>query len=597
MSTIIMINRAGVQLILTLFLTGATAAQAAFFVSNDVSGELGYRYINSQYNDGDSSTSNMITGRINSDAYLWQPWFATLGFTLDLSQDQRSTSNGDESSNNFITGNVNLNVLPMSLYPFTASYQVSDSRIDSSSANDNPLLAQSTARQFTRNQLKLTQGVQGKRYRFNFHYDQDEADSDLGEQYTQEGYGVDYSLRGIKQNLSAKALFSTQSNNQNNNESDNIVVSVNHNYYPSSYTTLDTQASHVNSNNYIPSSSLTGITQQVNNTIDQASTTLGWHSSTMPLRINGSLRVHQMDYLIDNGTTSNNLGSSGINSSLGANYQFSDRLTGTISGTYNIQNINSQELHSDNESASLNYSSERYTISEFNYGWNSSLTGTNQQSDESNTQSVALTLGHGVTRDWRLQRRSNLRLSLFQSIQEAYSQSSGPASSMSDNTRHLTTSLNLGWSGSSDGGSNSMAQLSLSDTRGIIGDESSSQMANLQLSRSQILSNRSSLNGNLIWQAWHSIQESSPDEGIGQSSSASASYRFSRPFTLQQVNFVSDLRLTDNRPAVGAQTQEIFWDNRLNHEIGMMRSSLGLTMHDRLGTQSTILMFSVKRMF
>lgn len=588
---------AAVRRMLTLFMAGTTAVHAAWIVPKGVSGDLGYSYTNTSSDDGNDTSSNTVTARITGDAYLWQPWFSTLGGSIALSETQNSTNSGNETSQNIVTGELIMTVLPLSLYPFMAHYSASDSRIDSSSANDNPLLAQSTARQFSHNQLQLTQGILGKRYRINLRYNQSEALSDLNEQYTQEGYGIDYTLRGVKQNISATALFNNQSNNQNSNESDNMTVTLNHNYYPSNTSTLDSQASHVKSeNSYINS----GLTQQVSNTIDQASTSLGWRSSTMPLRINGSLRVHKMDYLLDDGTSNNTVLSEGFNSNLGASYQFTDRLSGSMSGQYSETRSDSNESKSHSESVSLNYNSERYTISEFDYSWNSGLSGTNQEGSESRAQSISLSLGHSASRSWHLERHSSVRLSLNQSLVESYTQGSDTSvidnNNTSANTRRLSHSLNLGWSGSDDGG-NSLAQLSLADSRGIIGDESSSQMATAQLSRNQTLSNRSSLNGNLTWQASHHIQPGSPDYGVGQSASASASYRFARPFTLQRVHFISDLRVTKNQPAVGEDTQETFWDNRLNHEIGMMRSSLSLTMRDHLRSRSTILMFTVKRVF
>jgi hypothetical protein len=584
------------RLRLTVLLTGTTAAQAAFIVPKEVSGDLGYSYTETRDDQEKSSSSNMLTARIIGNAYLWQPWFVTLGGTLALSQEQRGESNGSNSDGNYTTGEINLNVLPMSLYPFTVRYSVSDSRVDRSSANSNPLLAQSMASHFSRNQLQLSQGYYGKRYRFNLRYNNDEAKSDSGEQSLNEGYGLDYSIRLPRQNLTANVYVSSQSNNQNNNESDNQTFTVNHNYNPSSYTTIDTQASHVQSDNRYSS---TGLTQQVNTTIDQASTSINWRSASVPLRLHGALRVHQMDYLIDSGT-SNIIENGGFNSSLGASYQFSDRFSGSVNGQYSELRSNDTDSSSHNESASLSYTSTRHTIQEFDYGWNTSLTGTNQESGESSAQSIALSLGHGANRSWRLKRRSTVRLSLNQSLQESYTQSAGPTtigvSNTNDNTRRLGHSINLGWSDSDDGG-NSLAQISLSDSRGIIGDDSSSQMVNLQLSRSQVLSNRSSLNGNLTWQASHYIQQGSPDYGVGQSASASASFHFSRPFTLQRVSFVSDLRFTDTQPAAGEETQEVFWDNRFNHEIGMMRSSLGLSMRDHLGSQTTVLMFTIKRVF
>ncbi|MCW8917949.1 MAG: hypothetical protein OQL08_03950 [Gammaproteobacteria bacterium] len=581
------------RLTLTVVLAGATAAQAAFIVPRGVSGDLGYSYTETRDDQDNSSSSNLLTGRINGNAYLWQPWFATLGGTLALSHDQSRASGGGETDSNYVTGEVDLSVLPMSRFPFTAHYSVSDSHVDSSGVNDNPLLAQSTARHFSRNQLRLGQGYYGERYRFNLRYNNDEAKSDSGERSLNEGYGFDYSLRLPKQNLAANAYFSTQSNNQNSNESDNQTFTVNHNYYPSTTTTLDSQASHVQSDNRYGSS---GFTQEVNTTIDQVSTSLNWRSATRPLRLHGALRVHQMEYLLDDGS-STAIENGGFNSSLGASYQFTDRLLGSVNGQYSESNGDGSDSHSHGESASLNYASERYTLSGFDYGWNGSLGGSNQGSDESSAQSLNLSLGHGANRSWRLGRRSNLRLSLNQSVQESYTESSGTTTpDEASNTRRLAHGLGLGWS-ASGGGGNTMAQLTLSDSRGIIGDESYSQMANAQLSRSQNLSSRSSLNGNLSWQASHNVLEGTPDYGIGQSASASASYRFARPFTLARVNFLSDLRLTDNQPAVGEETQELFWDNRLTHEIGMMRSSLSLTVHDRLGSQTTVLRFKVKRVF
>ncbi|HEY0635564.1 MAG TPA: hypothetical protein VGE00_09280 [Gammaproteobacteria bacterium] len=591
---------AAARLILTISLTGATAAQAGLIVPQGVSGDLEYSYRNSRYENSYATSSNMLTGRLATHAYLWQPWLATMNFSLALTQDHTSTSAGTETNGHFTTGEANLNVLPASRYPFAARYVVSDSRLDSSSANDNPLLAQSTARQFTRNQLLLTQGAHGQSYRLNLRYNQDEAKSDLGEEYTQQGYGFDYSLRGNKQNLSATALFQNQANNQNSNESDNTVVSLNHNYYPSSYTTLDSLASHVKSNNYY-TASLTGLTQQVTSTIDQASTSLGWRSSTRPLRLHGGLRVHQMDYLLESGTTSNTLNSEGLNTSLGASYQFTERLMGSVGGQYGALRSDTSDVRAHNENAALSYSSERSSISDFDYGWNSSLSGSNQQSGESRAQVATLALGHSATRSWSLERRSSMRLSLSQTLEEGYTHSSGPAvigytGGMSGETRRLAHAINLGWMGSDLTGS-SLAQLTITDSRGILGDESRSQMVNAQLSRSQLLDNRSSLNGNLTWQAWHYILPGTPDYGIGQTTTASASYRYARPFTLQRVAFVSDLRLTDIQPAIGSGTQETFWDNRFTHEIGLMRSSLGLTFRDHLGIESTMLMASVKRMF
>lgn len=590
------------RLVLTALLAGSTVAQAEFIVPQRWWGDLEYSYRQARYTNSYSTTSNMVSGRLNTDAYLWQPWFATLSASLALSEDRSSSTSGTgtATTSHITTGEASMALLPLSRFPFTARYAVSDSRVDSSAANDNPLLAQSTARQFSRNQLQLSQGYYGDLYRLNFRYNNDEAQSDLGERYLQEGYGVDYSWRGLKQNLNANALFQTQSNNQSSNDSDNTVVSVNHSYYPSSQTNLDTVASHVKVDNFY-TTTLTGVTQQVTSNIDQASTSLGWRSSSRPLRINGGVRVHQMDYLLNDGTTSTTMQNEGFNSSLGAGYQFSDRLSGSVNGQYNALRSDSSEVRSHSEMAALYYSSERRTLRQFDYGWNSGLAATHQQSGASKAESTTLSLGHSASRSWTLEDRSALRLSLGQDLAEGYTHSSGPVAigyspGLVGETRRLGHSLSLGWMGSDPAGS-SMAQLTLSDSRGIVGDESSSQMVNAQLSRSQLLDNRSSLNGNLSWQAWHYTLPPTPDYGVGTTTTASANYQYVRPFTLQRVTFTSQLTLTDSQPALGAGVQESYWDNRFTHEIGMLRSSLGLTFRNHMGIESMMLLLSVKRLF
>lgn len=588
------------RLILTMSLTGAAAAQAEMIVSKGTSGDLEYSYRQTRYDPGYAITSNLLTGRIANESYLWQPWLATVGFSLALTEERSSDSNGADNINHFTTGEAHINLLPMSRYPFTARYLVSDTRIDTNGADDNPLLAQSMARQFTRDQLQLTQGINGDRFRINLSYTNDEASSDRGEKFSHDAYSVDYGFRGSKQNLNANAQLHTQSNNQSSNDSDNTVFSVNHNYYPSNYTNIDTLASHVKSNNYY-TTSFTGLTQQMTSTIDQASTSMNWRSSNSPLRIYGGLRVHQMDYLLDNGTATTSLQNEGFNSSLGANYQFTDRLMASVNGQYNILHNDSSEVRSHNEGATLNYTSAQRTIRSFDYSWNSYLSGSNQQSGESRAQSATLSLGHSASRSWSLEQRSSVRLSFSQNLQEGYTHSSGPAlysysTVYSGEIRRLVQSASLGWV-SNDQSGTSLAQITASDSRGIIGDDSSSQMVNTQLSRTQSLDNRSSLNGNLTWQAWHYTLPGLPDYGIGRITTAGLSYRYIRPFTLQRVTFVSDLRLSDIQPALGPSLQETYWDNRFTHEIGLLRSSLGLTLRDHMDVKSAMLTFSIKRIF
>jgi hypothetical protein len=65
---------------------------------------------------------------VAADTYIWQPWFATLDSTIDLT---RETNFGgtDGNDSNIVTGDVRLGVFPYSRYPTFLSYTRQDTRV------------------------------------------------------------------------------------------------------------------------------------------------------------------------------------------------------------------------------------------------------------------------------------------------------------------------------------------------------------------------------------------------------------------------------------------------------------------------------------
>src|SRR3972149_2610402 len=70
----------------------------------DLSGSLGYTYRSlSSSSDGDT-VSNQLRGTINGRSYLWQPWFATAGGSLTVTQDGTEFSDSSTNENTLVTG-------------------------------------------------------------------------------------------------------------------------------------------------------------------------------------------------------------------------------------------------------------------------------------------------------------------------------------------------------------------------------------------------------------------------------------------------------------------------------------------------------------
>jgi hypothetical protein len=84
---------------------------------------------------GDTTRSAGLVGDVEAASYLWQPWFAQVRLGLGFTASRSSTRNGDTlggegdtSTATGLTGGADLSLFPVSRFPFSARFSVSDSR-------------------------------------------------------------------------------------------------------------------------------------------------------------------------------------------------------------------------------------------------------------------------------------------------------------------------------------------------------------------------------------------------------------------------------------------------------------------------------------
>jgi len=101
-----------------LGISGSTYALFGKYLPLKLSGTLTYQYgyITSGVNAESETTS--LTGTINANGYIWQPWFATTSAALNLgvSNTETTSSSSDSTST---SGSFNLGVFPRSRFPFS----------------------------------------------------------------------------------------------------------------------------------------------------------------------------------------------------------------------------------------------------------------------------------------------------------------------------------------------------------------------------------------------------------------------------------------------------------------------------------------------
>lgn len=535
-------------------------APAVAFELVDVSGSVGYTYRAITGSSSSDASSNQLRAAVNAQSYLWQPWFATLTAGLRLTQDATDYQGaGTKTDTTVLTGDLDLNVLSQSRTPFSLSYRSSDSRVDTVQLPNT--VTTLGGREFTTQRLALRQSYfnnQGDR--FQARYDRNTWETRGGEDYLDHLIGAEMNLRRPRHTLIAKSSYQEIERNVMDQQTDTVVVNVDHYYHPNRAFRVDSMASHYDSETR--ATPAIGSTNLGDSTLDltQLSSFLFWRPQHRPLSFSAGVRVFGMS--AEN--AGNQLEQTSVSAMSGVFYQWTKnlRLDANVEGTV-IDN--DERTQSSRQRVGALYQSDlREIFARMTWNWYTSASVQHQDFSEESILTSVLRVGHDAQRLWLTDGRGTIRLSLSQSA--SGSQQSGDADQA---TQRIDHSGSLSWDKYSEGAT-TMVQLTLADSRGYGDQEDTQHFANLQLMRTQTLSIRSQLSGNLTVQYvrrdFIGMRDDDTVAATGQ-----LNFQHRDLFDIAQLRFHSDLRISHAALDEGIDRAE--WENRLSYAIGLLDTS------------------------
>jgi hypothetical protein len=579
--------RAGECIIRLLPLCALLWSAGVMALPVDMSGSVGYSYrsLNTDYSD---STSNQLLGILRASSYIWQPWFATaeggVTFAAD-SSDLSDSQNGNRSSSStskILSGDAVLNVLPQSQTPFRLSYQATDSRVDDTTI-ENPLIRLSGEDYKTTN-LDVSQSyITDAGHRIQARYGNRTWKSDVNGDYTDETAGLELDYKPAGQRLLARANVENVDQSRTDRHQDNLLVDVNHYYYPTDALRIDSTASLYNLDTTFDGA--TGLVDTTVTDIKQASSFLFWRPVDRRWTVSGGVRALQMK----GHDTAQSSDQTSFSASAGAFYQYTQRLRFDGSATFTKADVTGASQGSSSEHLGTLYQSDLADLKGFTYQWFASGSVDNQDDPDTSQQSLAASLGHDAEKTWWVGRATTVRFSINQSINENV-QSGGDA----DTINRLDHSATLGWNQAAGNGT-TLLQLTLADSRDLGGNGDAQQLVNFQASRQQNISRLSSLSGDLTLQTVRRDFTGGPNNRTETSGTGQINYQHMRAFGVNNLQFQSDLRLSQASTSEGAKRNE--WENRFDYRIGLTDISLSYRILDDDVNNSKILYFRVMRRF
>ncbi len=552
----------------------------------DLSGSVGYALRTLRGSSSLDTTSNQLRGVVNARSYIWQPWFATADASLRFTQDSSDYDGGASSTDtSIVSGDLDLNVLSQSRTPFSLTYNASDSRVDVISLAS-PLTTLGS-QEFQTRRLALKQSYfteQGDR--FQARYDRNKWSARDGDSYEDYLFGVEMDLRRQRHTLTAKTSYQETERNVLDQNTETTVFNVDHFYHPGRALRVDSMASYYGTDT--ASDQPLNSTNQGDSSTDlgQLSSFVFWRPVDSPLSMSGGVRVFDLN----GSTTGNSTELSSLSATGGLYYQMTKNLRLDANVEVGTNDNGEDSVTASRERMGALFQSDiREIFSRYTYQWHTSGSFQNQDTGEEAVQTAQVRLGHDAQRLWLTEGRGTFRLSLTQAV--SGSRLAGDADATSERLDH---SGSLSWD-QYDAFSTTMVQLTLADSRAFGDQEDSQQFANAQLLRSQTLTDRSTLSGNLTVQ---SVRRDFNDLGDDDTVTATGQLNYQQTglFTLPRLRFLSDLRLSQAATDEGVDRTE--WENRLDYAIGLLDTSLSWRWIDLNGDEDfNIIYFQVNRRF
>lgn len=496
-----------------------------------------------QLEDGTSTRQSVLFGDIDFVSYIWQPWFVQLraGLGVLLSSD-RASQDGSLSGgadNTSLTGRFGVSVFPASRFPFELRGDVTDSRSDGDSIGSN----------YRSERLSLSQGWRPLVGHGNLQFNLDHsrliaADGVVDTLSTLQATAM-HQRPGHSFDLGASISHNERSDSLA--QSDLSSLNGRHGYFPAPELRVDTLAS-VNDTRLRSAAG-----DEVGSDVRQISTLVSWkprdgqwlYAPGAPLHVTGSARWVDARSRFSGASA----GAQAFNATLGATKELSRawRLGGSAS-VGRVQTDAGPDTDSANLSAIVHWSPQALALAQWQYAPTASVNaGVTKTSRADVSKLAGVQAAHSLSRSIAFGDGRSLSLSVSQSA-AALRESSSPEVS-----RALAHSASAYWQSYDAASSQTLAGLTLSDSRTWERGRGSFQLVNFQLTRRTQLTRSSSWSANLTLQATRNDssqldpftgQRQIQGTGWQQFHSGSLNYENQRVFGVPRLRFT--LMLTAN---------------------------------------------------
>ena len=552
--------------------------EAATFIPLSLNGNVSYNY-GYVTSEGSQSESTGLSTSIDMTGYFWQPWFITSNLGLTLGLTRAASAGGTENSSVASAERVGLEVFPQSRFPFSFSFNRSDSRLDFT--ND---LNISNSNQYTSTRLYMRQSYIGRHSLLadlSWVHNKNESRYDDS---TSDSLSASLRMKREAHFFHATSSYSTSKSAFSTSEPENFLITADHDYVPGTELGVTSSASYIN--NKTKSVGFTSDTE-----VSQASSFFSWRPEHRPYTFSGGARISSSTSSASS-TTAGSGSSNDFSVNAGMDYRFTTRLKFNGTATFGARDTDDSQSLSSSESAALSYNSDQYLIAGFNYGWNTvgSIGNSNNETDgeKQDRQSASASLGHRASRNWMLSRTTSMNTGFAQSGSATVSNQNGGelATNGSELNWGISHSANVGLNFRGRRGSTFLS-MNVSDSRNY-GEEKDAafQMINGVISRNLLINRLSSMQGSATVQATRQ-EVTDADTTTSKSAFATGSYAHSRAFGVYALRFNSSLSFQRTYDEYDVSKDTFDWNNRFDYRVGLLDSSLMVRMVKSSGTNPT----------
>lgn len=554
-------------------------------------GNTGFELRLTRSNDSGSRTQALEFASLDVATFVGQPWLVQLRGNLGLMTTQQhadadaldSRSAGERQGATAITGGVTVAVFPSSRFPFTASFETSDSRTSGEATPSDYTTRLAALRQSYRSPLgdQLYTGGLERSTLLSESFGRDTVTSLSGT--AQRTFGA--------QLFDLSAAFAQNRRSRTNDGSDFGRFSARHSWRPNDTSTLESFASYT-STDFMASGGA-----GLHSRFLQLNSIGTWRpEEDSPLFVTGGLRMADASFGADDGGSSAQ--------TLGANAAVSYALDPSTSlyAAATVARIGGGEGSSPlltTQSIGANYSPPPVSLKVFAWSWNASTAGSNQTGAvEGRQHSLAAQANHQVSRGFPVGSAMSVNLAATQGfgIQD---------DSLRDPTRTLVHSGSIGVRVQPGTASDAFFSVNLGDSRSSGGRNDHFQIANFQASGQVQAGVYSLLSANLTVQG---VRQRLDDQDTDQTNvlrSGTVSYQHARVFGMPRLRFIAsatfndiqlESRLLGDVSAPRDQYTRLY-EMRLQYDIGRLEFRIGTRLASVNGKSDRQFFLRVNRQF